>query len=191
MGYHHGDLRRSLVDHSVALVRTHGVDGFSLRAAARAAGVDPAAVYRHFTDRDDLMRAVATAGFVELADRVAAETAAATGPEARFVAIGIAYVRFAVANPEYFTVMFGRYGAAAAPDTGTYDLLLSTLEALGPLTLEIPVAAVVAWSAVHGLATLAVAGAVPADGLGPAVDGVTATVLSGLRGSRVGRAAPE
>ncbi len=182
--YHHGDLRRSLVDHSVALVRTHGVDGFSLRAAARAAGVDPAAVYRHFTDRDDLMRAVAAAGFAELADRMRADTAAATGPAARFVATGAAYVRFAVANPEYFTVMFGRHGTAA-PGAGTFDLLLATLEALGhdaPLALDVPAAAVVAWSAVHGLATLAVAGAVPADGLDAAIDGVTATVLAGLRG---------
>lgn len=180
--YHHGDLRRSLVEHSVALVRDHGVDGFSLRAAARAAGVDPAAVYRHFADRDDLMRAVAAAGFAELAARMTAGTDAAHGPSARFVATGTAYVRFAVAHPEYFSVMFGRHGADA-PGAGARALLLATLSDLAaqrPLRMDVEAAAVVAWSAVHGLATLAVAGAVPADGLDDALDGVTATVLAGL-----------
>jgi AcrR family transcriptional regulator len=180
--YHHGDLRRALVEHSVALVREHGVDGFSLRAAARAAGVDPAAVYRHFTDRDDLMRAVAAAGFAELADRVRAAAGAADGAGARLAAIGTAYVRFAVDQPEYFSVMFGRHGADP-PAAGTYAQLLDALTDLAaerPLALDTGAAAVVAWSAVHGLAVLAVAGSVPADGLDDALDGVTATVLAGL-----------
>jgi AcrR family transcriptional regulator len=180
--YHHGDLRRALVEHSVALVREHGVDGFSLRAAARAAGVDPAAVYRHFTDRDDLMRAVAAAGFAELADRVRAAAGAADGAGARLTAIGTAYVRFAVDQPEYFSVMFGRHGADP-PAAGTYAQLLDALTDLAaerPLALDAGAAAVVAWSAVHGLAVLAVAGSVPAHGLDDALDGVTATVLAGL-----------
>ena len=182
--YHHGDLRRALVEHSVALVREHGVDGFSLRAAARAAGVDPAAVYRHFDDRDDLMRAVAAAGLAELAARMRSGTDAVQGAAARFVATGTAYVRFAVAQPEYFSVMFGRHGAAA-PGAGARALLLATLTDLAaerPLALDVEAAAVVAWAAVHGLATLAVAGAVPPDGLDAALDGVTATVLAGLLG---------
>jgi AcrR family transcriptional regulator len=182
MPYHHGDLRRALVEHSVTLVREHGVDGFSLRAAARAAGVDPAAVYRHFADRDDLMRAVAAAGFAELTAGMTAATEAARGAAARFVATGTAYVGFAVANPEYFSVMFGRHGADVR-GSGAYALLLTTLGDLAaehPLRRDAAGAAVVAWSAVHGLATLAVAGAVPAAGLDGAVDDVTATVLAGL-----------
>ena len=54
-GYHHGNLRQALVDAALRLIEEQGPQGFSLSDAARAAGVTPAAVYRHFNGRDDLI----------------------------------------------------------------------------------------------------------------------------------------
>src|SRR5215813_10430287 len=61
--YHHGDLRRALLDATLRLVEEHGPQGFTLRAAARAAGVSPGAPYHHFADKDALLAAVAEEGF--------------------------------------------------------------------------------------------------------------------------------
>jgi AcrR family transcriptional regulator len=186
--YHHGDLPRTLVEVSLDLVRAHGVEGFSLRAAARTAGVHPAAVYRHFADREELLAAVADAGFRMLADRMRAESAGAAGPAERFAAVGGAYVRFAVAHPAHFRVMFSRARSPVAGGGSARDLLDDGLRDLG---VDAPGAALVAWSAVHGLASLVVDGADPADGaeLDAAIDDLTAAVLRGLP-DRTGAARP-
>lgn len=62
-GYHHGNLREALVNAVLGLIAKHGPNGFSFADAARAAGVSPAAPYRHFKDRDDLLAEVARQGF--------------------------------------------------------------------------------------------------------------------------------
>lgn len=199
--YHHGDLPRALVEVSVALIRTHGVDGFSLRAAAREAGVHPAAVYRHFADREELMRAVAEAGFRALTARMAAGMGATTDPAARFAAAGAEYVGFALDNPEFFRVMSGRHGvgrpgglAGVGPPGGSaHDLLLEALRGLdGPLALPLDAAAVVAWSLVHGLAALLVDGALPtgARDVAHAVADVTAAGLRAVGSPPVGGEPP-
>jgi AcrR family transcriptional regulator len=105
--YHHGDLRNALVAASLEAIAEHGVEGFTLREAARRAGVSPAAPYRHFADRDELLAAVAG----ECAERLGAELDEAMSkapPDdamALFRASGIAYVRFAVTHPAHFRVM--------------------------------------------------------------------------------------
>src|SRR5688572_922514 len=95
--YHHGDLRRELLEATIAIIREGGVDSFSLRDVARRAGVSPAAPYHHFPTKTDLLGAIALEGFAEL-ER--AMTQARDGerdatPPARLRAIGEAYVRFA------------------------------------------------------------------------------------------------
>jgi AcrR family transcriptional regulator len=184
--YHHGDLPRALVEASVRLIGRHGVDGFSLRSAAREAGVHPAAVYRHFADRADLLRAVAAVGFGELADRMDTAMAGAGDPAARLVAGGGAYVRFALDRPEFFRVMSGPHGAgpdgvrgrgAGRSGRSARDLLAAALADLHEsrgLRIGVDDAVVVAWSAVHGLATLLTGAAL--DLVGVEVDDAVATV---------------
>jgi AcrR family transcriptional regulator len=187
--YHHGDLPRALVASSVRLIAAHGVDGFSLRAAARDAGVNPAAVYRHFADRSELLAAVAATGFAQLTDRMAAAMGRAEGPEGRFTATGAAYVHFAQANPEFFRAMFGPHGSGAAHGGGVepsaYGLLVGALEELAAAGLvagPVEAATLTAWAAVHGLAVLLVDRATTPVDVDAAVGHLTRTVLRGLAG---------
>lgn len=115
-GYHHGNLREALVEAALDLIAEKGPSGVSFAEAARAAGVSPAAPYRHFKDRDDLIAEVARQGFELLADRL--ERALASGgpsPMRAFEAVGAAYLEFARRERAHFAAMF-HSGSAAAPE---------------------------------------------------------------------------
>lgn len=104
--YHHGDLRRALVETTFEVVEREGHEAVVVRDVARSLGVSPAAPFRHFVDRTDLLRAVALHGqerFLEEASR-SAETAG-DEPLLRFRAMGLAYVRFALRHPRVFRLM--------------------------------------------------------------------------------------
>ena len=109
--YHHGDLRRVLIDAALQLVGEGGPDAVSVREAARRAGVSPGAPFRHFPSRDALMQAVAE----EAQRRFRAEIEAALlseapagDPLARFRSLGLAYVRWAIRNPTHFEILSSR-----------------------------------------------------------------------------------
>jgi AcrR family transcriptional regulator len=197
--YHHGDLRNALLAAALRLVGTHGVEGFSLREAARAVGVSPAAAYRHFEDRSALLKALAHEGLAQLALEMEEAVATAPGtpgsPEraaAELTRIGAAYVEFAVAHPARFRVMFGPWCDLAdelAPELLPHgrdplQLLVDTLDGMvraGAITAEARQGAEIsAWAAVHGVASLLVEGGLlGADGTqsyGP----VLRTLLLGL-----------
>jgi len=190
--YHHGDLSHALIDVATALVRRSGGEAFSLRAAAKELGVDPAAAYRHFEDKEALLRAVAVRGFAALSDSMEAGVARAADTASRFAAVGAAYVDFAVREPSLFRLMFA--GAKIAPAEVTevtevtgvtsvvrspYQILTDTIDELrrdGLCTVDRAGAALVAWSAVHGLAFLILDGR-----LGPGHhDGAVAVVVHGV-----------
>jgi AcrR family transcriptional regulator len=170
--YHHGDLRRSLIDAALELVQEAGPSGITLREAARRAGVTHAAPYRHFADKEALLAAVAEVGFAQL--RSCIERAVeAPGAEPRSLAaieaIGCAYVRFARENSSQFRVMFGvelgdkrRYPALLEADQAVFDLLCSAIgraQACGDLPAGDPARmGMVAWSMLHGVAALEVDG---------------------------------
>ena len=101
-GYHHGDLRAAVLQAAGEILETEGLSGLSLREAARRAGVSHNAPYRHFADRESLLAALAAEGFGLLA---AAQREAAAKIGLR--GMGEAYVRFALAHPERFQLMFG------------------------------------------------------------------------------------
>ncbi|MGE0549119.1 MAG: TetR/AcrR family transcriptional regulator [Kofleriaceae bacterium] len=104
--YHHGNLREALIRAGLRAVAEHGPDGFSLRAVATRAGVTAAAVYRHFKAKDELLAAIAAESNERLAATILEAVADADDDAlARFRAVGIAYVQFAVANPEHFRAM--------------------------------------------------------------------------------------
>jgi AcrR family transcriptional regulator len=105
--YHHGNLRTALVQATLRAIAEDGPDGFTLRDVARRAGVSPAAPYRHFRDKDELLAAVAAECAERLAQMVEASVAEAPAgdPLAQFRQEGIALVEFAVAHPEHFRAL--------------------------------------------------------------------------------------
>lgn len=119
-GYHHGNLRQALVDAALALIADQGPTGFTLSEAAKAADVTPAAVYRHFAGRDDLIAEVARQGFdifaalMEFAYNNGQPTALAA-----FEATGRAYLAFARKYPGHYMAMFeGGLNLHAHPEVG-------------------------------------------------------------------------
>jgi AcrR family transcriptional regulator len=114
-GYHHGNLREALIRAALELIAKKGTAGFTFAEAARFAGVSPAAPYRHFRDRDQLMASVALRGFEQFAGAL---TRAWDGgrPDA-FVALerlGKAYLEFARTQPAFYSAMFEAGGPVAA-----------------------------------------------------------------------------
>lgn len=167
--YHHGDLRRALLDAARHLLETGAPRGVTLRAAAQAAGVSAAAPYRHFKDREALLAAVMTEGFIELAEATELARDEAPDPVSAYLAIGHAYLGFAVANPRLYRLMFG----VECNKPGHPDLLAAEQRAFGVVmqaardcaaagvigTRAPEHVALAGWTIVHGLATLHVDGA--------------------------------
>jgi len=166
--YHHGDLRQALLDATLALIEQNGPEGFTLRAAAREAGVTPSATYHHFKDKEDLVAAVAQEGFDLLRKKLKAAAQLPASPRERSRNVGSAYVLFAVEHPTRFRVMLG-YGVLTRPNSAaaaveamqTYRFVREILVAgLTEDSSEHPSEAEVLgwWSVVHGLAFLAIDG---------------------------------
>lgn len=106
--YHHGDLRAHLIETVRLLVEEKGADGFSISEAARRAGVSSAAPYKHFNDRNEIVRAVALAGIDRMRDQMDAVALAARGEVlGPIVALGQQYSSFARTEPGVFRLMFG------------------------------------------------------------------------------------
>ena len=136
----------------------------SLREAARRAGVSATAVYRHFPDKQALLAAVARAGLARLGAAQHAAYAEAGGGAAGFNATGIAYVRFALANPTLFRLIFSQpIGEGLEGEGDAMTFLLANAAALAPAGVDARVFALQAWSLAHGLAMLMLDGAVPVD----------------------------
>ncbi|MEM7547531.1 MAG: TetR/AcrR family transcriptional regulator [Pseudomonadota bacterium] len=112
--YHHGNLKSALVDAVLSLISEKGPNGFSFAEAARRAGVSPAAPYRHFKDRDDLIVETARRGYELFAGRLeAAWDEGRPSALSAFERVGRAYLGFAKAEPAYFAAMFE---AGVSPD---------------------------------------------------------------------------
>jgi AcrR family transcriptional regulator len=158
--YHHGDLKAALLHAAESLLREKGVEGFTLRECARRAGVSHAAPAHHFGDSAGLLAEFAAVGFERMHARMQAYRAEATpAPFPQLRAVGQAYMDFAVANPAHFKLMFRRdkldrtnerlksAGALA------FDQLRQALaKALNKTDINAEL--ILAWSTVHGFATL-------------------------------------
>ena len=106
-GYHHGNLREALIQAALSLIGEKGPAGFTIAEAARSAGVSPAAPYRHFRDREELMGDVARLGFERFAADL--DTAWHGGNPSPLEALqntGRAYLAFARNEPAYYAAMF-------------------------------------------------------------------------------------
>jgi len=165
-GYHHGNLKEALIRAALELIAQRGPAGFTFAEAARSAGVSPAAPYRHFRDRDELLSDVARRGFELFA--TALSTAWNDGrPDAStaFDKLGKAYLHFARSEPAYYSAMF----EAGVPLDTNPDLLAASDRAFAVLrgateklianmpAAKRPPALMVAlhiWALAHGIASL-------------------------------------
>lgn len=166
-GYHHGNLKEALVQAALDLIAAKGPAGFTFAEAARSAGVSPAAPYRHFRDRDELLASVAQQGFEHFEARLAAawDDGRPDTPTA-FERVGKAYLAFARENPAYYSAMF----ESGLPLESNPALLLAgerafsviraaseRLVAMVPPNMPRPPAMMMAlhiWSMSHGIASL-------------------------------------
>jgi AcrR family transcriptional regulator len=164
--YHHGNLREALIRAALELIARKGIAGFTLAEAARFTGVSPAAPYRHFRDRDELMASVAHRGFEQF--EAALARAWDGGRPDAFTALdrlGKAYLEFARAEPAYYSAMF-EAGVPVGADPslreaserafavlrGVAEAICATMPAAGrPPTLMV---ALHIWVMAHGVASL-------------------------------------
>ncbi len=114
--YHHGDLRRALLDEALHTIQTHGVEQLTLRTVGERLGVSRSALYRHFADKQSLLATVGKEGFRLLRQAVAVAWERNGRGRIGFQAMGKAYVQFAVAHPSQYRVMFGGFIESAAKD---------------------------------------------------------------------------
>ncbi|HLK25598.1 MAG TPA: TetR/AcrR family transcriptional regulator [Caulobacteraceae bacterium] len=157
--YHHGDLRRALLDAALTIIERDGAAALTLRAVAREAGVSPAAPYHHFQDKSELMLAVSKDGFRRLNEAMALAAAERGAGE-----VGLAYIEFAHDNPALYRVMYDCARAAEMfPEDGEpdkHDGLELVKAAINRATngkadpLDVELAAIAAWALVHGLAEI-------------------------------------
>ncbi len=129
-GYHHGNLRRALLDAAAELIERDGPQGFTLAEAAKLAGVSPAAPYRHFRGKEELLIALAREGYGLFAEALEAAAADAPTPLAALERLGRAYLDFARRRPGHYIAMFE---SGIAPSASP-ELALAAEKALGILT---------------------------------------------------------
>jgi AcrR family transcriptional regulator len=188
--YHHGNLRAAALERAAQLAADGGTGALSLRQLARDLGVSPAALYRHFADKDALLDGLAQRALAALESAARDALARAGGDQAdaaeRLAALGRGYLAFARAHPDAFRIVFelrpkaGRDSVEAAP----YLLLLEAVTALAPPGADaarVRRAALAAWAFVHGLATLGAQQAWVAGEVAAAAEGLLRDYARGLR----------
>ncbi len=167
--YHHGDLRHALLEQALKTIQNEGVERLTLRAVGDALGVSRTALYRHFSGKQSLLAAVGREGFRTFRLALLEAWDGAGGGRTGLEAMTVAYVRFAVAQPSHYRVMFGRFVESSAKDadfikeaTGAFKVLVDALVAQqraglvrndDPLTM-----ARFIWSIMHGIAMLVIDG---------------------------------
>lgn len=159
--YHHGDLRAAVMAAGLKRLRDGDGTDLGLRALARDVGVSATALYRHFPDKEALLDALADEGLRRLGALQSQAWLKAGGGRAGFLAVGIAYVRFAYDEPAVFRLSFTRQMSERC-EVGTdggevgFSLLRAGIAQTMPYLDDPDAAALHAWSLVHGLAMLVI-----------------------------------
>ena len=187
--YHHGSLEQALLDAAMEVVRTAGIGSLSLRELARSVGVSPSATYRHFPSREHLVMRVSQRSREALAHDLIAAAARISGSNTkrrsveRFEAIGHAYVQFAVSSPTLFEAAFTRSDVPLdrPDDPSAWAVLADSIERMIVAWAVPPArrkdAPIIAWSGVHGIATIVTSSIWPA---GVSADQQIDAVIAGL-----------
>jgi AcrR family transcriptional regulator len=201
--YHHGDLARALIQASLEIMAEVGAEGLSLREAARKAGVNHRAVYRHYEDKRALLAAIAQAGYQQLtaaclgalAEQLPSGLRGPKRARAALLVVAEVFLRFARAEPARYQVMFGprlnkdsRFPELEQAIQGTVKVLVDELAEAAPgrTSVDRRDAGIAFLAAIHGLSSLVLAGRIRLRDaylhgyvqktIGPVVDGV----LTGL-----------
>jgi AcrR family transcriptional regulator len=187
--FHHGNLRKALIDAGTALLESDGPQALSMRELARRVGVTPMAAYRHFADKDALVTAIAESGFRALA--AASQVAVQPGSDAHLLAMARVYLDFALARPAMFGLMFAepldmaRVAAASDASADAYSPIRDAVAAVLRPDAEddaVMVGVIRLWSAVHGYAALRLSNRLPrAATVHDRFDEVMEPVIASLR----------
>jgi AcrR family transcriptional regulator len=175
--YHHGSLRPALLRAVAELIAEKGIEGLSLRECARRAGASWSAPAHHFGDKTGMLTAFAAAGFTQLKAHMQARRDASLDEAARALAVGEGYLEFALRNPGHFRVMFRaellnkddpEYRMASRAAFQVLEDAIREGEASTGRVDETRLSerCLLAWSAVHGFATLCLEGAIDMPGRG-------------------------
>ncbi|HQV21838.1 MAG: TetR/AcrR family transcriptional regulator [Moraxellaceae bacterium] len=161
--YHHGDLARALLDAADKIIEEEGLEAFTLRSCARQAGVSHAAPAHHFKDRAGLLSAYAASIFRDLTAHIQQLIQEAGEDDyARLHALGLAYIRFALQRPNAFSLVFRcealdkNVEELKEASDDCFQVLIDVVQALMPQANKETVLlySMLAWSTVHGFATL-------------------------------------
>lgn len=162
--YHHGDLRRSLCEEALQVIRSDGIAALSLRRLAERVGVSQTALYHYFRNKEDLLLVVGEAAIEDFNQYLFAALDASTGD--RLEAFVVAYLRYARDNPEVYELIFGRaswkdasphaFHQTARASIRRYSTLIQGLQARGVIAGEINVLRLlqVGWATLHGLSRM-------------------------------------
>ena len=181
--YHHGDLETALVKAAISLVRKYGADHLSLRAASAEVGVSPSAAYHYFQDKDSLVSAVGKYLFDQLGEKQESAIAkvrstGAKGARERFEAMGDAYFKWALSEPNLYRLIFGGFCELldSHNESKAWQLLEKGLDDLvqeGLITSANRIGGeVLVWSAVHGASSLVIEGLMPKESFPVVIKGV-------------------
>lgn len=171
--YHHGDLRRALIEEALRTIQSDGVRGVTLRGVGETLGVSRTALYRHFPDKGALLAEVAREGFRMLRLQTLEAWDQGGHDWAGFESMGAAYIRFAVRNPAHYRVMFGGFVVSspnpevAQEGAGAFQALVDAIASLqkdGVMREGEPLQiARFVWALVHGVAMLQIDGLLGPD----------------------------
>jgi AcrR family transcriptional regulator len=161
--YHHGNLKKALIEAALEIIMREGIDNLSMRSVSKKIGVSHAALYRHFKSKEELVVAIALAGFQMLDVKLSTvNRKSGTDPLTQLAAGSKAYIAFAVAHPDYYRIMF-REQIRNKTDYPTlfeaFDKLFK--QTVGIITnyqvghrVDAEITAVAIWSLLHGYASL-------------------------------------
>ncbi|EQA36041.1 WHG domain protein [Leptospira inadai serovar Lyme str. 10] len=164
--YHHGDLKRALLDASIRILKEEGYKALSLRKAAMLAGVSQSAPYRHYSDLESLYADIAEEGFKLLSERQRKiQSKYRTNPLLLFREAGVSYVEFALEHQDLFRIMYGnqieshlKYESLVKMEDESFRIIVEIIQACEAAGLiktdSVEKSAIAAWTMVHGIAVL-------------------------------------
>lgn len=192
--YHHKNLRPALISEAVQMIEEAGVASVTMRAIGQRLGVSRGAPYRHFKDKSELLMAVAASGFDRLEEKMAEVLHSnPSSLEDQLIQIGKVYVRFALDNPAYYRLMYGKealsrwnHPVLKNSADALFLYLLRTIaayqEEVGVQTKSTQLLVYIAWSTVHGLASLLIEEQIMAEvDMEALLDETMQTMIVGIR----------
>lgn len=158
--FHHGDLRRALIDATLKLVLSVGPRGFTLNEASRLAGVAKSAPYKHFRDKDALLVEVALLGTRRMEQELRSAADLGGTPRERLLAVGLAYIAFSTQHPDFFAVMFdsgidkSSYEELGLAATSVFSIADELAKEIEDSLVKARRLALAVWTMAHGFAML-------------------------------------